>query len=183
MNLPMCRSCGEYSLAMILSLGRMPLANALLTEEQLTKPEPTYPLDLAFCTRCALVQVTETVPPEQLFREYYYFSSFSDTMLAHARAFPSRELGFLSVGAAVEVIFGREVHLRIPAPSLDGPDGFAPPLSLLLACEKPRHYFDVGHCERPVPSSRDRRGRYCDSVKSHSGNFQYFPLIRFAASY
>src|SRR4051812_12962662 len=77
MKLPMCRSCGEYGLAMILSLGRMPLANALLTAEQLTEPEPTYPLDLAFCTRCALVQVTETVPPEQLFREYYYFSSFS----------------------------------------------------------------------------------------------------------
>ncbi len=83
MKLPMCRSCGEDSLALILSLGHTPLANALLTAEQLSQPEPTYPLDLAFCTRCTLVQVTETVPPEQLFREYYYFSSFSDTMLAH----------------------------------------------------------------------------------------------------
>jgi SAM-dependent methyltransferase len=83
--LPYCRSCGKYDLDLILSLGRMPLANALLTAEQLNQPEPTYPLDLAFCSQCTLVQITETVPPEKLFREYLYFSSFSDTMLRHAQ--------------------------------------------------------------------------------------------------
>jgi hypothetical protein len=62
----------------------MPLANALLSPDQLGESEPAYPLDLAFCPRCTLVQITETVPPEQLFREYLYFSSFSDTMLCHA---------------------------------------------------------------------------------------------------
>ena len=62
----------------------MPLANALLTPEQLHDPEPTYPLELAFCSECTLVQITETVPPEKLFREYLYFSSFSDTLLRHA---------------------------------------------------------------------------------------------------
>ncbi len=50
-----------------------------------SEPEPRFPLDLVFCPACALVQITETVPPEQLFRDYVYFSSFSDTMLAHAR--------------------------------------------------------------------------------------------------
>ena len=63
----------------MLSLGRTPLANALLTAEQLDEPEATFPLDLAFCADCALVQITETVPPEVLFREYLYLSSFSDT--------------------------------------------------------------------------------------------------------
>jgi SAM-dependent methyltransferase len=58
----------------------------LLTAEQLNQPEPTYALDLAFCPRCSLVQITETVPPEKLFSEYLYFSSFSDTMVQHARA-------------------------------------------------------------------------------------------------
>jgi SAM-dependent methyltransferase len=82
---PPCRSCGETGLERILSLGRTPLANALLTAGQLERPEPRYPLDLAFCPRCALVQITETVPPEELFREYPYFSSFSDTMVRHAR--------------------------------------------------------------------------------------------------
>jgi SAM-dependent methyltransferase len=79
-----CRSCGIKELEVVLSLGRTPLANSLLTEAQLSQPEPTYPLELAFCRNCALLQITETVPPEQLFREYLYFSSFSDTMLEHA---------------------------------------------------------------------------------------------------
>jgi SAM-dependent methyltransferase len=70
----------------ILSLGRMPLANALLTRDQLSQPEETFPLDLVFCPRCTLVQIVETVSPEKLFREYLYFSSFSDTVLSNARA-------------------------------------------------------------------------------------------------
>ena len=82
---PVCRVCGASGLKAVLSLGHTPLANALLEAEQLAKPEPCYPLDLAFCPRCSLVQITETVPPEKLFREYAYFSSFSDTMLQHAR--------------------------------------------------------------------------------------------------
>jgi SAM-dependent methyltransferase len=97
-----CRSCGSPQLEVVLSLGQTPLANSLLTQAQLTEPEPTYPLDLAFCTRCALLQITETVPPEQLFREYLYFSSFSDTMLQHAEALadeliPSRGLNARSL--------------------------------------------------------------------------------------
>lgn len=85
-----CRSCGAHGLDTILSLGQTPLANALLTGEQLNETEPTFPLDLAFCARCSLVQITETVPPEQLFREYFYLSSFSDTMLRHAREIVGR---------------------------------------------------------------------------------------------
>jgi SAM-dependent methyltransferase len=73
-----CRSCGSEQLETVLSLGRLPLANRLLTEEQLCEPEPRYPLDLAFCPDCSLVQITETVPPEVLFRDYPYLSSFSE---------------------------------------------------------------------------------------------------------
>ena len=87
-----CRSCGSNDLEMILSLGQTPLANSLLTAEQLTKPQETYPLDLVFCSACTLVQITETVPPEQLFREYLYFSSFSDTMLEHAQTLAERTI-------------------------------------------------------------------------------------------
>ena len=63
----------------------MPLANALLDEASLTREEPTYPLELAFCPACSLVQITKALPPDTLFREYLYFSSYSDTMLRHAR--------------------------------------------------------------------------------------------------
>ena len=81
---PVCRSCGAAPLAPVLSLGNTPLANALRDAAQLGAPEATFPLDLAVCPHCALVQITATVPPDDLFRDYVYFSSFSDTMLRHA---------------------------------------------------------------------------------------------------
>ena len=85
-----CASCGSEDLEVVLSLGEMPLANALVAPEGLELPEAVYPLDLAFCKKCALVQITEVVPPEQLFGEYSYFSSYSSTMLAHAKDLVSR---------------------------------------------------------------------------------------------
>lgn len=80
-----CRSCGQVGLKEILSLGDSPLANRLLTDDQLALDEPRYPLDLVLCPHCSLVQITATVPPEELFSDYAYFSSFSDGMLRHAR--------------------------------------------------------------------------------------------------
>ena len=87
-----CRSCQSSELNPIISLGRTPLANALLTSEELNHPEESFPLDLAFCPNCTLVQITETVPPEKLFREYLYFSSFSDTVLQNAREIAERTI-------------------------------------------------------------------------------------------
>lgn len=81
---PRCRSCGSGELATVLSLGETPLANALLDSAEPAEPEATFPLTVVFCPGCTLVQLQETVPPEQLFRHYHYFSSFSDTMLQHA---------------------------------------------------------------------------------------------------
>ena len=85
-----CRSCGATQLEKVLSLGRTPLANALLRAEDLEQPEPTFPLELVFCPACALVQITETVPPEQLFSHYLYLSSFSDTMVKHSEELAAR---------------------------------------------------------------------------------------------
>ena len=68
----------------------MPLANGLLTDEDLIRPEARYPLALAFCPRCCLVQITHTVDPDSLFREYAYFSSVSDQMVEHARRIADR---------------------------------------------------------------------------------------------
>jgi len=93
-----CRACGDAALITVLSLGKTPLANALLTAEQLPTPEATYPLDLAFCRRCTLVQITETVRPEKLFRQYLYFSSFSDTMLRHAEAIAGKLIASRRLG-------------------------------------------------------------------------------------
>ena len=82
-----CRSCGGKDLTVFLSLGDMPLSDGLLAAEDLERQEPRYPLDVAFCPDCALVQILETVPPERLFgADYPYFSSFTDALLEHSAA-------------------------------------------------------------------------------------------------
>ncbi|MDE2050673.1 MAG: class I SAM-dependent methyltransferase [Gammaproteobacteria bacterium] len=82
-----CRSCGGQDLAVFLSLGDMPLSDGLLAPGDLERQEPRYPLDVAFCPDCALVQILETVPPEELFgADYPYFSSFTDALLKHSAA-------------------------------------------------------------------------------------------------
>ena len=80
-----CRSCGSTDAAHILDLGVQPLANNLLTPADLAKPEPKFPLRLAVCKSCWMLQITDLVPPVELFSEYLYFSSFSDLMLRHSR--------------------------------------------------------------------------------------------------
>lgn len=82
----LCRSCQQGDLEIFLDLGRSPLADRILSKEQLTQPEPTFPLEVAFCHNCALVQILETVPPAVLFcDDYPYFSSVSSTLLEHSR--------------------------------------------------------------------------------------------------
>jgi SAM-dependent methyltransferase len=81
-----CRSCGHTDLKPVLSLGRTPLADVLLMEEQLDRMELIVPLEVMFCPHCALVQLTESVSPDILFGEDYpYFSSVSRSLLQHFR--------------------------------------------------------------------------------------------------
>jgi SAM-dependent methyltransferase len=81
-----CRACGHSNLELIMSFGRTPLADRLLTKEQLEQSELIFPLDIVFCPNCTLVQITETVSPEILFcGNYPYFSSVSKTLLEHSK--------------------------------------------------------------------------------------------------
>lgn len=95
-----CLVCGSGPLVPVMSYGEMPLANALLRAEDLEKPEARYPLDLAFCVPCALLQITEPVDPELLFSEYAYFSSTSPAMVDHAGELVARLIGERGLGAA-----------------------------------------------------------------------------------
>ena len=100
-----CRSCGHGPLTPILSLGVTPLADALLTEEQLTEPEITAPLDWAYCPHCALLQITESVDPEILFgRDYPYYSSVSRSLLAHFRASAEELITRRDLNASSQVV-------------------------------------------------------------------------------
>lgn len=101
-----CRICSATRLEPILSIGQTPLANSLLTAADLRHSEPVYPLDVVFCPECSLIQITATVPPEKIFREYLYFSSFSETMLSHSREIVERLIKERSLGKnslAVEI--------------------------------------------------------------------------------
>lgn len=81
-----CRVCGKADLEVFLDLGNSPLADRLLTKAQLEEKEPVYPLQVAFCRNCTLVQILETVDPEELFcRDYPYYSSVSSSLLEHSR--------------------------------------------------------------------------------------------------
>ncbi len=80
-----CRACGHRGLAPVLDLGKMPLADRLPVAGS-TELEPRYPLEVAFCPRCSLVQILATVAPELVFdADYPYFSSYSETLLEHSR--------------------------------------------------------------------------------------------------
>jgi hypothetical protein len=93
-----CRSCGSQQGNLVLDLGIQPLANNLLCEQDLSQPEPKFPLRLAVCHSCWLLQITELIPPVQLFSEYLYFSSFSDLMLKHAQQAAERYIGEFALG-------------------------------------------------------------------------------------
>ncbi|MDJ0894479.1 MAG: class I SAM-dependent methyltransferase [Alphaproteobacteria bacterium] len=83
-----CRSCGATALHPILDLGLLPLANALPTAAD--ADEPRFPLELVLCPGCGLVQITETVPPEVLFADYLYRSSFSEAFVRHVQSLAER---------------------------------------------------------------------------------------------
>jgi hypothetical protein len=78
-----CRICRADALALVLDLGHQPLANSFLKPDALDESEPRYPLELARCEACGHVQLTLTVPPDVMFRNYLYVSGTSDTIPAH----------------------------------------------------------------------------------------------------
>ena len=84
---PTCRFCGSVLRHTFADLGMSPLCESILAPEQLNQMEAFYPLHTFVCEHCFLVQLQEYVSPEQIFTEYAYFSSYSDSWLAHAKAY------------------------------------------------------------------------------------------------
>ena len=81
-----CRFCNSRLEHIFLDLGKTPSANSFLKKEDLEK-EKTYPLCAYICKKCLLVQIPEIRTPDELFSDYAYFSSFSDTWLNHAKEY------------------------------------------------------------------------------------------------
>ncbi len=82
-----CRLCDSSLTQSVVDLGVTPLANSYLRPEQLSKSEIFFPLHVQVCEKCWLVQVPEMETPEAIFSDYAYFSSFSDSWVAHARRY------------------------------------------------------------------------------------------------
>ena len=81
-----CRFCNGTNFTKILDFGNVPLAGGFLKEEDFAD-EKFYPLDLSFCMDCDLIQVTNVVPANVLFENYFYFSSSIGTLVEHCAEF------------------------------------------------------------------------------------------------
>ncbi|MPZ64360.1 MAG: methyltransferase domain-containing protein [Pseudonocardiaceae bacterium] len=117
-----CRLCGSSRLQTFLDLGATPPCERFLTAEQLDEAEPTYPLHVRVCADCLLAQLPPMITPEDTFTEYAYFSSFSDSWVAHAERFVDDAVRRLRLGSdsfVVEVasndgyLLQHAVHRRI----------------------------------------------------------------------
>jgi predicted TPR repeat methyltransferase len=93
-----CRSCGEPLALTMVDLGASPLCERFLRADQLDEMEPFYPLRVEVCQTCFLAQVPAYVAPEDIFTDYAYFSSFSDSWLAHARRYADTMVQRLGLG-------------------------------------------------------------------------------------
>lgn len=94
-----CRHCGAALARVFCDLRATPPSNSFLRPEDLAKAEVSYPLTTYVCDACALVQLPEHASAESIFDDYVYFSSFSDSWLAHARAYCAMIVERLGLGA------------------------------------------------------------------------------------
>ncbi|MGH9160645.1 MAG: methyltransferase domain-containing protein, partial [Vicinamibacteraceae bacterium] len=99
-----CRSCGERLKDSFVDLGMSPLCESYITRDQLDHMEPFYPLHALVCHHCLLVQLGEYVAPEEIFSEYAYFSSYSDSWVDHARTYTRAMTKRMGLGPHSQVV-------------------------------------------------------------------------------
>jgi SAM-dependent methyltransferase len=93
-----CRFCGTILEHTFVDLGMSPLCESFLPGEQLNQMEAFYPLHAYVCGKCFLVQLEAYVTPEHIFSDYAYFSSYSDSWLAHAKKYTERMVERFGIG-------------------------------------------------------------------------------------
>ena len=113
MIIKQCKNC-RAAVEAVFSLGRLPLVNSFLTKKQIVG-EKKFDLTVGFCRQCYLVQLTKTVPPADLFRNYIYFSSTSSSLLKHCEEISSklvRRLGLTAKSLVLEIASNDGALLR-----------------------------------------------------------------------
>lgn len=99
-----CRFCGEKLEHTFADLGVSPLANSYVKPEGLNHMEPFYPLHVRVCSQCFLVQLPQLATREEIFEDYAYFSSYSDSWLAHCQAYASMMVERFRLGPQSRVV-------------------------------------------------------------------------------
>ena len=94
-----CRFCGSKLEHTFVDLGMSPLCESFLPGDHLNEMEPFYPLHAQVCGNCFLVQLQAYVTPEDIFSDYAYFSSYSDSWLAHAKKYTDQMVERFGLGA------------------------------------------------------------------------------------
>jgi 2-polyprenyl-3-methyl-5-hydroxy-6-metoxy-1,4-benzoquinol methylase len=94
-----CRLCGASLTHTFVDLGMSPLCESYVPVEQLDNAEVFYPLHVRICDSCLLVQLPAYVPGEDIFSNYAYFSSYSDSWVAHAKQYAQTIAGRLRLNA------------------------------------------------------------------------------------
>src|SRR2546425_5053877 len=97
-NQPGCRFCGTKLEHTFVDLGMSPLCESFLPGDHLNQMEEFYPLHAYVCGNCFLVQLEAYVTPEHIFSDYAYFSSYSDSWLAHAKKYTDRMAERFGIG-------------------------------------------------------------------------------------
>ena len=103
MNPTACRFCNA-SLISFCDLGRSPLANSFLKKKQLQNKEHFYPLHVYICEKCLLVQLEEFESPTNIFTDYAYFSSYSQTWLKHCQDYTNQVISRFKLDGNKNVI-------------------------------------------------------------------------------
>jgi 2-polyprenyl-3-methyl-5-hydroxy-6-metoxy-1,4-benzoquinol methylase len=93
----LCRLCGTSLTQTFVDLGMSPLCESYIPPERLDEVESFYPLHVRVCSSCLLVQLPAYVPGEDIFSDYAYFSSYSDSWVAHARRYAEAMIGQLGL--------------------------------------------------------------------------------------
>lgn len=115
MNFPdlKCRFCNTALEHTFVDLGMSPFSNSYISPEKANAMEPFYPLHTRVCTKCWLVQLPMYETSEHIFSDYAYFSSYSDSWLAHAKVYTEtmKQRFGLSLGSAVIEIASNDGYL------------------------------------------------------------------------
>ncbi|HUS39692.1 MAG: class I SAM-dependent methyltransferase [Pirellulales bacterium] len=98
-----CRGCGQPALERMFSLGDVPGVNAFLEADHLDQERP-YPLDVAWCRECTLVQLESIVPPEELFSHYQHLSSASQSNAQHLASLADTLIERLNLHASSKIM-------------------------------------------------------------------------------